>query len=227
MNRSDAQQQFYTRLVDQYGDDARALGHADQVSQYERFELLAGVFAHETEPFTVHEIGCAMGHFGEFLRQRYPLARFSGSDVYPPFVDMCRTKFPGGQFFLRDITSEAVESRYDYVVNCMFNCPGETPRPEWQSFVYGMLEAMYRLADRGVAATCLTTYFDPGRESPDLHYQDEKAMLDFAVRRLSRHVVLDMSAPLYEYAVRVYRPSYVRSRHPEPQLAKYFKHAGC
>lgn len=225
MMLQEAQQRFYGRLHDQYGDDARALGHANQVTQYERFELIAGAFAHESAPFTVHEIGCATGHFGEFLRERYPLAVFSGSDILPPFVDTCRRKFPGGEFFVRNITSEPVAGHYDYVVTCLFNCRGEAPRDEWQQFVYDMLEAMYRLADRGIAATCLTSYIDPGREYPDLHYQDEKALMDFTAARLSRHFALDMRGPLYEYALHVFRPSYVRTRHPDPSLSKYFKAA--
>jgi len=214
---------FYTTLFERYGDDARALGHADRVSQYERFEMMARLFAHERRPFTVHEIGCALGHFGEFLRERYPLARFSGSDIQEPFIEVCRRKFPDGEFVLRDIAAVPAEGRYDYVVTCLFNCPGGTPRPEWQQFVYSMLSAMYKLADRGIATTCLTTYYDPGRNRPDLYYQDEKALMDFTAAHLSRHFVLDMEGPLYEYALRVYRHAYVRRRHPEPELSKYFK----
>jgi hypothetical protein len=218
---------FYNTLFERYGDDARALGHADRVSQYERFEMMARLFAHERAPFSVHEIGCALGHFGEFLRERYPLARFSGSDIQEPFVERCRRKFPDGEFTLRDITAAPAEGRYDYVVTCLFNCPGETPHREWQGFVYSMLSAMYTLADRGIATTCLTTYYDPGRNRPDLHYQDEKALMDFAAAHLSRHFVLDMEGPLYEYGLRVYRPAYVRRRHPAPELSKYFKKVEC
>jgi hypothetical protein len=214
---------LYGRGFEQFGDDPRAFFHNDHDSQYERFHLLAQMFQHETRPFTVHEIGCSTGHFGEFLREFHPLATYSGSDIYAPFADVCRQKYGRDEFFVRDVSREVPADRYDYVVTCLFNLPGTTPRDEWQQFIRSMLTSMYAMAERGVGTTFLTTYYDPGRNSPDLHYQDEKELLDFAVRALSRHVALVASGPLYEYALHVYQPSYVRSRHPQPSLSKYFK----
>jgi hypothetical protein len=218
-----AQRQYYGRLFETFGDDARALGHAGRLSQRLRFELVSRLFEHEREPFTVHEVGCATGHFGEFLTERYPLAEFSGSDIHPPFVEMCRRKFPGREFLLRDAAQADGRDRYDYVVNVgLFNCRGVTPRDDWQNFVYDLVAAMYRRANRGIGVTFLTTYIDEGRAYPDLHYQDERAILDYTARSLTRHVVLDLSGPLYEFGFRAYTPGYLRRQYPEPELAKYF-----
>jgi hypothetical protein len=213
---------LYSDGFARFGDDPKALFHNDRESQYERFHLLARLFEHETQPFTVHEVGCSVGHFGEFLRKHYPLAVFSGSDIFPPFVDVCRQKFGEDRFFVRDISQSLPDDRYDYVVCCLFNLPGSTPPPEWQRFMHSMLSSMYSLAHRGIGTTCLTTYYDPGKNRPDLHYQDEKELLDFAVHNLSRHVALVATGPLYEYALHVYRPAYVRERHPQDALSKYF-----
>jgi len=224
MTIADEQRRLYGELYDRYGDDARALFHNDQASQYERFDMLSQCFVRETGTFTVHEIGSALGHFGEYLRERFPLAVFSGSDIYEPFVIASRGRFPSSQFFVRDITESPPAERYDYVVLCgLFNIPGNALRDEWQAFVYSMLHAMYRLASKGIGATFLTTYYDPGRERPDLFYQDEHALMDFAARSLSRHFQLDEFGPLYEYCLRVYRPEYVRTIYPQPAFAKYFK----
>jgi hypothetical protein len=207
-----------------FGDDPKALFHNDRESQYERFHLLARLFEHETQPFTVHEIGCSVGHFGDYLRERYPLAVFSGSDIYPPFVDACRQKFGEDKFFLRDISQALPEDRYDYVVCCgLFNVPGSNLPAEWQRFMHSMLSSMYGLAKKGIGTTYLTTYYDPGKNRPDLNYQDEKELLDFAVRKLSRHFALVATGPLYEYALHLYRPEYVRACHPQPSFSKYFR----
>jgi hypothetical protein len=221
---ADEQRRLYGELYEQYGDDPRALFHSNEESQRERFEMLARLFPNQSEPFTVHEIGPALGHFGDFLRERFPQAVFSGSEIFEPFVSVCSRRFPEGEFFLRDITVELPEDRYDFVVLCgTFNIPGEAPREQWQAFVYSMLRAMYAIATKGIGATLLTTYYDPGRERPDLFYQDENALMDFTVRELSRHFDLDSAGPLYEYAIRVYRPEYVQTRYPQPAFAKYFK----
>jgi Methyltransferase domain len=224
MSIVDEQRRLYGELYERYGNDAKALFHNDQDSQYERFSMLTRCFERETSTFTVHEIGCALGHFGQYLKDHFPQAVFSGSDIYPPFVDACRQRFPVNEFFVRDITDKLPEDRYDYVVLCgTFNIPGNTPRDEWQAFLYSMLSAMYGLARKAIGATFLTTYFDPGRDRPDLFYQDEKRLMDFCVRTLSRHFELDEFGPLYEYGLRVYRPEYVRTLYPQNAFAKYFK----
>lgn len=215
---------LYGGNYEQAGDKPQVLFHNDQESQYERFAMLGRLFAREKEPFTVHEIGCAMGHFGDYLRLFYPLAHFSGSDLYGPFVELCRERFPTSHFFQRDIVEGLPAERYDYVVTCgTFNIPGNAPRDQWQAYIYQMAAAMYALARRGIGMTFLTTYYDPGRDRPDLHYQDEKKLMDFAARQLSRHFVLDEMGPLYEYAIHVYQPDYIQRCYPQPAFAKYFR----
>jgi hypothetical protein len=224
MNIADDQRRIYEEQYRRHGNNAKALFHNDQESQHERFRMLTRCFYHEVGVFSVHEIGCALGHFGEFLHQHFPQAIFSGSDVYEPFVNECLQRFPQNEFFLRDITEELPQDRYDYIVLCgTFNIPGNTPREQWQQFVFSMLSAMYAMARKGIGTTFLTTYYDPGRNREDLHYQDEKQLMDFTVRDLSRHFELDASGPLYEYALRVYRPEYVHARYPQEAFAKYFR----
>jgi hypothetical protein len=215
---------LYGGNYERQGNNPQVLFHNDQESQYERFAMLGRLFDREAQPFTVHEIGCSMGHFGDFLRERYPLAIFSGSDIYGPFVELCRERFSKNEFFLRDITAELPNDRYDYVVTCgTFNIAGDAPRDEWQASIYRMATAMYALAQRGIGLTFLTNYYDPGYAREDLFYQDEKALMDFTVRNLSRHFELDEMGPLYEYGLRVYRPEYVHTLYPQPAFAKYFR----
>jgi Methyltransferase domain len=120
------------------------------------------LFPGETETFTVHEIGCALGHFGDFLQERFPRAQFSGSEIYEPFVEKCRKRFPQGEFFLRDITETLPPDRYDYVFigAGTFHIPGTAPRDQWESFIYSMLSAMYAMAKKGIGSTFLTGYAD-------------------------------------------------------------------
>jgi hypothetical protein len=206
---------MYERLYEQYGDDARSFLHNDQASQYERFDMLTRCLVHEKGPFSVHEIGCSVGHGGDFLADCFPVAEYSGSDVSELFVRRCRSRLPGRKFFVRDITERLPDDRYDFLIlNGTFNIPPEGfPREDWQSFIYAMMNAMYAMCQKGIAVNFLTTYYDPGREHPHLHYQDEKAVMDYTVRNLSRHFELDSKGPLYEYAVRIYRPEYIRQLH--------------
>jgi hypothetical protein len=216
---------FYKGLLKVYGDDPKSLFHREKESQYERFNLLARCFEREAKSFTVHEIGCSLGHFGDYLNERYPLAVFSGSDIIPEFVDKCRKRFPNSEFFLRDITEHLPTDKYDYVIMGAgtFNINGSVAVSEWQEFVYCMMLSMFNMAKKGIATTFLTGYSDPGKARKDMFYQDEKAIIDFVKQKLSRHIEIFGAGPLYEYGIAIYRPEWIRSLYKHTAFDRYFK----
>jgi SAM-dependent methyltransferase len=224
MTIADRQRRFYERLFARHGDSPRALSYRDRETQFERFERLGRLFGRESGRFTVHEVGCGLGHFGEFLAERFPAAVYSGSDISPQFVERCRARFPESDFRVRDPTTGPAEDRYDFVTTSgMFNPRRETPPDAWRGFIFAMLEAMYGMAGKGIGANFLTTYHDADRTDPDLHYQDPRELTDFAVERLSRHYAIDAAGPLYEYTLVVLRPEYVHRFYDEAAFAHYFR----
>jgi hypothetical protein len=82
---------------------------------------------------------------------------------------------------------------------------------------------MYAMAIKGIGATFLTGYSDPGRERPDMFYQEEGKIVSFAMVNLSRHIEIDGFGPLYEYGLRVYRPEYVGAVYPQEAFGRYLK----
>ena len=217
------QQGYYRALFAAHGDDPRAVGYNDAATQRERHVRLARLFDGVTEPFTVHEIGCGLGHFGAFLAERWPGALYSGSDVVGEFVAACRSKFRQGTFHERDVTAALPDERYDFVtMSGTLNERLGTPEREWRTLVRSMLEAMFAMCRRGMAANFLTAYADPERMRPELHYEDPREILDFAARRLARHVEIDAGGPLYEFTVRVYHPELLRARYPGAEFDRYF-----
>jgi trans-aconitate methyltransferase len=98
-------------LYRRHGDDPRSLSHNDPVTQRERFQRIARCFDDMEDGFTVHEIGCGLGHFGQFLAERYPGALYSGSEICEEFAEHCRRLFPDGSFHVRDISSKLPDDR--------------------------------------------------------------------------------------------------------------------
>jgi len=224
MSIADDQRAFYGELFKKFGDDPRALSQRDGATQSERFARMAKLFAGEKEPFSVHEVGCGLGHFGEFLGATIPAASYSGSEVNPDFVDACRQRFPASLFQLRDVSGETPADRYDFVTLCgVFNIPLAAAGNKWDTFIRQMLRSMYAMARKGISVDFLSSYCDADKMNPDLHYQSEMEILDFAAKELSRHFELDNSGPLYEYTLRVYRPEYLEAHYPSEEFSRYFK----
>jgi SAM-dependent methyltransferase len=218
------QQAYYRQLLERHGDDPRAVGYNDVPTQHERYARLARLFDGAPAPFTVHEIGCGLGHFGSYLAEHWPQARYSGSDVVPEFVSACRAKFPDAKFHERDVTAELPAERYDFVMmSGTLNGRLGRSEAEWRAFSASLLEAMFAMSRLGIAANFLTAYAEPERMRPELHYADPRDVLDFATRRLSRHVEIDAGGPLYEFTLRVYRPELLRPRYPGAEFERYFK----
>ncbi|MCP3980517.1 MAG: class I SAM-dependent methyltransferase [bacterium] len=227
MSIRDDQRKYYSDLFRRHGRDPQALGHRDRETQWERYARLGRVFDHEHTSFHVHEIGCGFGDMGQFLAERHAAAQYSGSEVCDEFVEVCRQRFPQGEFFLRDITAEPPPERYDYVTQSgTLNGRFGATEDDWRRFVFSMLDSMYALCRRGIASNFLTTYSDPALQNPELQYHDPAEILDYAHKKLSRHCEIDAAGPLYEFTLRVYRPEYVRARYAGTTFDRYFEGRG-
>lgn len=224
MSRDEQQERFYRELYRQHGDDPRALSYRDRPTQRERFARLCRVLPPPPTPCTVHEIGCGLGHLGEYLAEHHPQAVYSGSDIVPEFVAACRKKFPAAQFHLRNVLAELPAECYDHVLlSGTFNARLDAGEDEWRELIAAMLRAMYALCRDSLAANFLTSHHDPAYAQPHLHYQPPGELIERVVGELSRHYELDAAGPLFELTLRVHRPEAVARRYPGPEFARYFR----
>lgn len=224
MNDSDEQRRYYSRLFHEHGHSPRAVDQRDHETQNERFFRLVQAFRFEPAHFSVHEIGCGLGDFGEYLKEHFPQADYSGSDICQEFVDVCKRRFSTDRFYLRNIVDSGTDERYDFVtISGTFNTRLSADEASWSQFVRRMMRAMYSMCNYGIVVNFLTSYCDQHLMRGDLHYQDEKEILDFVISGMTRHIELDASGPLYEYTLRIYRPDYIRARYPEQQFSRYFR----
>jgi len=102
-----SQKRFYLRKFKKYGDNSRALGWNSRECQYLRFQKISELFRYEKfGHFTVHEVGCGLGHFKSYLDENQWNVRYSGSDIVEDFIDTCRKKFPDCSFYVENIAND-------------------------------------------------------------------------------------------------------------------------
>jgi SAM-dependent methyltransferase len=222
------EQQVYFRAKHaQYGDDPRSVSWNDRESQFLRFRILSELFRYEQDEFTVHEVGCGLGHFGEFAAEEGLRCRYMGSDISPEFVAVCQAKFGRDRFVIQDIAASldtfdpAVKGCDFYVQSGAFNAIGGASLAEWELFVDTAVENMFAMCGKGIGFNMLSTYSDPEMRNPGLYYADPRAIYD-RCKRLSRFVTLISDGPLYEFTVLVYRKEYVKILYPSAEFGKYF-----
>jgi SAM-dependent methyltransferase len=219
------QADYYGCLLEKHGPGVDAIASGQQIFKDLRYKKLSNIFSSDQDGFLiVHDVGCGLGHFYEYLKEKFPLKNliYSGSEVTPKFVEICQRKFPESSFYLRDLCSGPFPEQCDYLVfgGTFYHLAGSSAH-DFEGFVHQMLLNGFASCRKGMAFNFITGFVDYQKE--DLFYCDLPNMTDFIVNNLSRFFTIDHATPLYEYTVCVYHEKHISDLYKETDYAKYFK----
>lgn len=194
----------YDEFLGEHGDDARSVGWRNAETQYRKFAEICAIFASETAPFSVYDVGCGLANLSGFLKERYPLARYAGCDIHPGMIEKARLRHPGIDVENRDILCSPPQKSYDYVVaSGTFNLRLGNGLAGWNRYTESMLCAMYAFGTKGISAGFLSCFAE--NQVPDEYHPDPAELLAFAQLRLSPLAELRHSQSPGHFALFVYR----------------------
>jgi hypothetical protein len=221
-----SQQEFYLKKFRHYGDSPESLSWNDKKTQYLRFEKISELFRYERSvPFSIHEIGCGLAHFREYLDEYPKPFTYSGSDILAEFIEMDKKKFPGCSFVVENISRDldlltpSIKGFDYYCLNGTFHTKEQNSVEDWEVFVCKSMKNMFSMAKKGICVNFLTSYSD--YYDSNLYYADPKNILDWCVTNCSRFVSISHDIPLFEFFVFVYKEEFIRQQFPD--FPKYFK----
>ncbi len=208
---------------DQYlkeGDSPRGFFWNNIETQELRFRKILEMIP-PMDNLTVHDIGCGTGGFRLYSEKLNYNIRYSGCEVVPEMVTDFRKNNPNSEVFLGHFLDLPYDSKsYDFVtLSGLFNMP-PTDHIDWQTFCEETLKKMWQIARGGIVFNCLTSYST--FVDKNLFYLDPKYIFDFCHKNFSRHIKIDHSYPLYEFAVAVYRDEFSKKYYPEDAFLKYY-----
>jgi len=225
----DTQRDLYFNKYLKYGDDSRALSWNDKDSHFLRFCKITDLFKyeeiHESNKFSVHEIGCGLGHFKEYLDIKKYKCKYSGSDIIPEFINHCKNKFNSEEFYLQSIAdnyeniANNIKGNDYYFINGTFYTKENNSVEEWELFIYKSIDNMFKMANKGICINFLTSYSD--YYDDNLYYADPKKIIDYVYNKLSRFFFISHDLPLFEFYVYVYKKEFMKNQFP--YYNKYFK----
>lgn len=222
----ESQKRLYSSKFQQYNEDPRSLSWNDKKSQELRFKKIIHLlkYQNQKENFSLHEIGCGLGHFYEFLKTTNYSVTYSGSDIIPSFLEACQKKYPGIKFYQQDISAD-YELIPDVIKKCDYYCLSGTfhtkednQTSDWEKFVFKGLNNMFRMANKGICVNFLTSYSEFYDER--LYYADPKVIFDWCDQNLSRFISIEHDIPLYEFTVCIFKEQFIKEQFPGYQ--KYF-----
>ncbi|MFQ5915957.1 MAG: class I SAM-dependent methyltransferase [Nitrospinota bacterium] len=164
----------YLRRIARYGFGPGGMGWEPSGKTMNiRFEILSEIFRWGSTPWHLIDVGCGVGHFLSWLGAFNGTWR--GIDRLPEMIDAARARHPHSQFQVCDVR-DYKGPRADFVVaSGAFNLGSER-------HLRGCVEAMWRLARKGVAFNALSTWAPAAkikREGPTIKFFDPLKTLAF------------------------------------------------
>ena len=194
---------YYSGRLREHGPTPRGADWNSVESQRLRFDQLLRLCEGAGEAFSLLDFGCGYGALLTYLAERGITCDYTGSDLSEEMVGAARAAFGEGPTH-RFLAAAAALPEADYVLaSGIFNVKLDTPVGDWRSYLLETLARMASLARRGFAFNALSTYSDPERRRPDLHYADPLELFHHCKTRLSPRVTLLHDYPLWEFTILV------------------------
>ena len=197
MNDSDKENIIsrYRDRLQQFGPGIKSLASGTVERRNIRFGLLSNVG--ELEGATILDIGSGLGDFYQYLKDNKIKVEYTGYDLSPDLISIAKEKFPEATFEVRDIQTEGIAGKYDYIVSSQtfnFRLANEDNNELVKSFLKISLESCLK----GLCFDFITSYVDY-REDHLFYYSPEE--LFAYAKSLTKRVSLSHESELFEFAL--------------------------
>ena len=160
---------YFTKILEEFKDEHHAVAQS-KISHLKRFEKMVELGDFNNKH--VLDVGCGIGGFYDFLKEKGINCDYTGIDINPKMIDAAKKRIPGikDKFFVFDILEKMMDKTFDYVIsvgplNLKFE-PGLN-----MGFTMRLLKEMFQLAVIGSAISMTsaltkkpgigTFYYDP------------------------------------------------------------------
>ncbi|MDX9750450.1 MAG: class I SAM-dependent methyltransferase [Flavobacteriales bacterium] len=178
----------------------------------------------DDDDFTVHDVGMGVADLYAFMQERFAGRRFtySGTEILEEYVQAARERFPDVAFHHRDLADAPGTERYDYVLmSGVFHQRRESSIRLWERFAQDIIRNSFAMCRKGIAFNFISPFVD--FYQTQVYYANLPKLINFINDDLSRFFEIRHNYALFEFTVFVYKEDHIRTLHPEPEFAKYFK----
>lgn len=196
---------YYETAQIKHGDSPAGVNWRNGESQALRFDILSQIG--DLTGRKVHDVGCGMAHYYDYLRQKGVDCRYVGSDLSARMIEAARQRLGRDvELHVGSIEEEsALEwAKADYLVGCGIFTVRDSIAPEpWWDYVQCMIGRMFEASEIGCAFNVMTSFVD--FQDDHLFYVSPQEVMNFCVENLTRKIVIRHDYPLWEYSVFLYR----------------------
>ena len=209
MNNLDIIKNYYNFYLKKYKNGPRAVNWKSKKSNKIRFDkiLEAGNFNNKK----IHDVGCGLAHFYEFLKNKKINFTYIGSDISKEMICSAKNNHLNKNINLQNINLLKINNKRilkklssDFVVaNGLFAVKANLSNKYWWLFIRKMLKKMFYITEECLIFNCMKMNVD--YKDKHLYYQPIDKLLKFVEKNLSKKVVIKQNYPLYEFMVYIYK----------------------
>lgn len=203
----------YESCLEKYGDCPKGMDWPNIDGMITRFKIMTDLIKN-SESCRLLDLGCGNGAFYSYLKSHRPDISYSGWDISNKFIELCKKKYPKGNFKVVDILDPTsitypvfnTAHPFDYVVmNGIFTVKNNLSFDQMLSFFKEMLLEVYNnYTGIGLAFNVMSKNVDWERD--DLFHLSHDLLTDFICKQLkTRNYVIRNDYGLYEYTTYIYK----------------------
>lgn len=194
---------YHTQLYKKFGRHKASLG--DPREHYNiKFKMMTEIG--ELNNSKILDVGCGWGDFLTYLNNKGINTKYTGVDINPKFIEICKSEHKKANFFERDIEKEKFEEdKFDYVF-----AVGITSLMESYDSVKKLIIEMLKISKKGIAINFMSTYVD-FQKKESTHFSPEKI---FSIaKKLSKRVVIRHDYLPFEFFLYIYKNDKLTKRY--------------
>jgi len=207
-------EKHYLKIVEHYEDCLRKFGDNNlgvdwpkEEDALLRYKIMLELIP-ENKNCSLLDFGCGTAFLYDFiLKNNYRNIRYTGLDISPEFINICKQKHPAISFICSDVLESAEQlERFDYLVlNGVFTEKRELTFNEMFEYFKQMIRVLYSKINVGIAFNVMTKHVDWERE--DLFHLPFDSLVTFLKSEISRNFIIRNDYGLYEYTVYLFKES--------------------
>lgn len=205
----------YEECLKKFGDTHQGVDWPNPEDARRRYQVMLDLIRPGGSEVSLLDFGCGAAHLKEYLTQAgIPGIRYSGLDISQDFIDLCRRKFPGVDFYRADLlVSEGELPGFDFVVmNGVFTEKRSLSFDEMFAYFRKLLAKSFALAEKGLAFNVMSKHVDWERD--DLFHLPFDRLAAFLRAEVTPHFVIRNDYGLYEYTVYLYHEPVLKASAP-------------
>ncbi|HMO61148.1 MAG TPA: hypothetical protein PKC39_01670 [Ferruginibacter sp.] len=222
-NTRESQEKIYKELYEKHKGTPMAVSSESWNHKLTRFKMVCDIFR-DDDNITVHDVGMGIADMGEFIKTQFPQKniQYSGTEILEEYVAEAQRRFPGSQFYKRDIAEQSFEDRYDYLLlSGVFHQRRDSSVRDWEKFAQMIIKHSFEMCNKGIAFNFISPFVD--FYQTQVYYCNLPKLINFINDDLSRFFEIRHNYALFEFTVYVYKEQYMKAQHPQPEFQKYFK----